>query len=396
MLTAEALPTKWSPVTTIPFILALLFFSLPLSSSGKSIFMVLATVVILFKPGYLTQIRDTISRPWCKAALALFFLALVACLWSPATGKEKWLILSKYFKFLYLPLLVVAFQDKKARNFSIHAFLLAMAITSFISIVLKFGWINTSVHPDAVFRNHIITGLMMSFATYVCGVLFVRQQKPIRFIYLLLALIYTYQIFFISFGRTGYILYFLLLSLLVVQLFTKRQAIIGAIALAGLFAGFFHFSPSMQQGLQQIITEWKGFEHDKNTSVGYRIQFHDFSHKLFEHHPLIGNGTGSFTALYRMEKPVPAWDRTLLEPHSQYWLTAVEFGLLGLAVLGFFFAALFFSAWHLKQMRPIAISLLLVIGVSSLTDSMLLYSGPGYFFILWMGLCLGEEKRVEG
>ncbi len=148
----------------------------------------------------------------------------------------------------------------------------------------------------------------------------------------------------------------------------------------------------MHAGINKIVIEWQDFNVDKNPSVGYRLQFHDFANDLFNRHPIKGNGTGSFTALFRMEKPVPSWNRTLLEPHRQYWLVASEFGILGLISLFFLFGSLFWASWQLTAMRSIAITSLVIFLVGNLTDSLLFYSGSGYFFIMCMALSLGSAE----
>ncbi len=105
-----------------------------------------------------------------------------------------------------------------------------------------------------------------------------------------------------------------------------------------------------------------------------------------------GNGSASFQYLYHEENPIPARGRELLEPHSQYWLIAAEWGILGLAALTFFFAGLWIACWRLKTMRPLAMAIFLPFVLACYTDSLLLYSGTGYFFLMMMALCLGENE----
>jgi len=47
---------------------------------------------------------------------------------------------------------------------------------------------------------------------------------------------------------------------------------------------------------------------------------------------------------------------------------------------------------RLNGTRPWALAMMLSFVVGSVTDSLLFYSGSGYFFILFMALCLSEER----
>ena len=237
---------------------------------------------------------------------------------------------------------------------------------------------------------------MMSFAAYLSGVrLISRTFIYDRVIYMLVYIIFTLHVLLINTSTTGYVVYFLLMGLWFVQHTSRMQMLLGAIFLTAILSLGLIYSNVMYVKASQTISELKIFHTSnkpklRNTSLGYRMQFHAYAKKLYLRHPWIGNGTGSFTRLYAIEGPIPAWSWRLTEPHSQYWLVASEWGLLGCLGLFAFFLSLFFAAFRLTNMRSTAIALLISFMACCLTDSFLLYSGTGYFFILMMALCLGE------
>lgn len=397
MLAVSNTWSKWPLSRLISFSVIGLVFTIPISSSGKSIFLALAVALILFSRDSWDELRALLRKNWCKAALSLLAIAVLACLWSNATIKEQWMVLEKYSKLLYLPILVVGFKDKRTRYFAIHAFLAAMFLSCTLSVLKYLGIIQALfssadlINYDAVFRNHIMTGLMMSFAAYIAGLFFLRGSGKICVVYALLFLLFSYQILFVNAGRTGYILYFILMIILMAQVFTKKQAAIAITAVCFLSFIAYQFSPPMQAGIQRVVSEWTHYKEEKNTSVGFRIQFHKYAKELFQEHPLYGNGTGSFTYSFRVFNPVPSWEGRLLEPHSQYWLIAAEFGLLGLLAFLIFIASLVKSSTKLPTLKPIALALISIFLIGNVSDSLLLYSGTGYFFLVLMALCLGEE-----
>lgn len=389
--------TRWSIQTWVSIFLTLSLLALPLSSTAKSIFVGIAFSLIVLSPHYRRDLLAEMTQPWCQAAILLFFVSVLACAWSPATMSEKLMEIEKYSKLLYLPVLAVGFRDPQARNFALHGFLLAMIITVFASVLMSMGvYFISNVEASGVFRNHIMTGYMMAFAAYLSGLFFLRQRGRARIPYAILVLLFSYHLLFINNGRTGYVIFLLLMTLLMFQSFSWRQALVGVLLGTSLVAVTYYQSPVMQDAINQAVNDCQLYKKsEKDTSIGYRLQFHDYAFNLFKRHPWFGNGTTSFKHLYHEENPIPARGTHLLEPHSQYWLIASEFGGLGCLALALFFISLFFASWRLNTLRPVTMAIILPFLIGNLSDSLLFYSGTGYFFILFMALCLGEEKRHE-
>jgi len=399
MSTLVSCSQKFALQKWVPVFLALTLLTIPLSSTAKSICLVLSILAILSIPEYRADLTAIVTTRWCKAALFLFAIALVACLWSPASLAQKGLVLEKYSKLLYLPVLVAGFQNLKTRQLSLHGFFLAIIITCGLSVLKFHGFLQAfTFDPDYIFHNHIVTGFMVAFAAYLALLFSYRNKGAVRVTYGLLALLFSYQVLFISNARTGYIIYLLLMMILVLQLSTWRQAVVGMAIVVVLFAGIYLASPVMKMRVDAIVQQITRYQNnDKNTDIGVRLEFHNFAHRLFNRHPLFDNGTASFTYSFDQENPVPVWDRKLLEPHSQYWLIAAEFGLLGIAALFYFFLALIQASLKLDKMKAIALAMMVPFMIGNVSDSLLLYSGPGYFFILFMAMCLGEglEKQKK-
>ncbi|WP_419420935.1 O-antigen ligase family protein [Legionella sp. D16C41] len=394
MAIAQLTWSKYALKDVVTFLLAGLLFTIPISSSGKSIFAVLTIASILMFSEYRLQIKHVLGQAWCRALLVFVGLTLVACFWSPADIKVKLFVLEKYSKLLYLPIFLVGFRNKQVRLIGLHAFLVAMALTALLSIGKKFNILTLSyLDADQVFRNHIMTSMMMVFATYLSGYLLFRQKGNLsRFFYGSLVIIYSYQILFINASRLGYLLYAILMILLIIQMLNWRQAMIGIVSVLLFWGLAYKVSSTMQIGVNALSDNFKYFQQSKNTSIGFRLQFHSYAKNLFERHPLIGNGTGSFIHYFKKEDPIPAWGHKLLEPHSQYWLIAAEFGVIGLLIFAAFYCFLLKEALQLKEWRFAAIALLVSIAVGNLSDSLLFYSGSGYFFLVLMALFLSEKQ----
>lgn len=392
---------RWDLFAPIPawvqFFLIGTLLLFPISSSAKSVCLVLSVGTILFTPGFLRDLKSLLTTPWCKAMLLLFTVTVLFCWWSPANFSQKMAAIGKYSKLLYLPIFVIGFQNVTTRHLSLHAFLVAMIVTCGLSISIFHGYLQfLNFNPDNVFRNHIMTSFMVAFAAYISFLYGYRSQILARIAYGLLGLFFSYQVLFVSGSRTGYFIYLLLMVLLVIQLCTWRQAIAGILIISSLFTVSYFSSSVMKiriQGITQQIDEYKNNKRD--TDLGLRLQFHNYAHQLFNKHPILGNGTASFTYYFNKEKPVAFWKWNLLEPHSQYWLAASEWGVLGLAALFYFLFCLFQASRKLGEMKVLALGMIIPFMVGNLSDSLLLYSGSGYFFIFFMALFLGEELEIE-
>lgn len=379
---------KW-----VVWALAATLFTIPISSSGKSICLSLAALLILCQPENMAILKSTMQTSWCRAAFLLFTLAVIGSFWSPALVKEKILVVEKYSKILYLPIFVVGFRHKKARMLGLNFFLLAMLVTCFISILKYLGLSNYhGSDPGEVFRNHIMTGYMMAAAAYISAYFCTESAGFKRIGYLALVGIFSYQVLFINTGKTGYLIFFILVGLFLIQKLSFKQAVMALILCSSALAIVYFETPSLKKHTQQLVIEWNAYKNnEKDTSLGYRLQFHQFAKQLFYRHPLIGNGTASFTHIFGEEQPVPSWNRRLLEPHSQYWMTASELGAIGLLALSLFFGSLWVTLLKLPSMRFIGFGIIIPFLIGNLSDSLLFYSGTGYLFILLMALCLGES-----
>lgn len=376
-------------------------FAIPISSTLRDIAVNLSVLFFVINPVNHTAVRHMVKQTPVKLAFLLFAFSVLACCWSVANLDEQWRVLVKYTKLLYLPFFILIFQNKNTREAAVHVFLFAMLITC-VLLLLKAADV---VHyggddPGQMFRNHIMTGYMMVFAAYLAAYLAYHASRlPHRVAYGILWFVLSFQVLFTGTGRMAYIAYALLAAFWVFQIFSWRKALILAGIGGVLFAGAYAINPTMQFLAHQVKDDW-GLYHQnkKDTSLGFRIQFHTYAYDLFKRHPWIGNGTGSFTHAFRVENPVPEWSETranLLEPHSQYWMIASEFGVAGLVLFILLLGSLFMSCWRTHETRALGCAVLLPLLFGNLTDSLLLYSGTGYFFLFFTALVLASNPKIS-
>lgn len=372
----------------VPFFLVTSLFVIPISPTLKSIFVVSSAIGILLTPSYRKELPFVSSEPWCKAAIAFYLVVLVACLWSPADDHIRFVFVEKYSKLLFLPIFAIGFRSRNIRTIGIHAFLLAMIFTCVIALFKHHD------DPGDIFHNHIVTGFMIAFAAYLSGLQAFRQVGAKRVMFSLLTLLFSYQVLFLNAGRMGYVVYFVLMLMLLVQNLALKHIAAGILCFCTLFILFSYQSTVLSNRVHTAIVDWNQYQQgEKDTPVGKRFMFHQYAKSLFLSSPWKGHGTGGFAHAFRQDNTKPVW-KNILDPHSQYWLVATDSGLLGLAALFGFFTSLLIAALRMSEMKPVMLGMLVAFFLNNVSDSLLLYSAVGYLFIVFSALCLGE--LVEG
>jgi O-antigen ligase len=376
-----------------PILFVLFVFFIPISPSLKSIFFALAVASVLFNPTNTKYLFYAFNTYWGR--IAVFFVAFIAlaCCWSPAPFSLQMSVLSKYSKLLYLPILAVGFINPKTRLWCVNAYLLSMIVTFFTALLKLYGFVEVGLVGDVgtLFYNHIITGFMMAIACYLAAVYAYQSNGLRRAAYLLVFLITSSHVLFINTGRTGYIIYFVLMGLFLLQKLSLKKALLAFSVFTALFCLAYSCSTVMQNGVHGAISDIKFFQkNNPNTSLGYRVQFHDYAQSLLMKNPVFGVGTGGFQYSFSQEQPIPAWGPILNDPHSQYWMTLSEQGIIGLSILVLFLGSLFFAAFQLKENGAMLLGVLIAFCLSAFSDSILCYSTAGYLLIVISALCFGE------
>ena len=380
----------------ITMLLALTAFFTPISVSLKSIFLITTSIAVLIQQGSL--VTKLFRRPWFFAALLLFTVIVFGSFIGPVGWHVSSDIIGKYTKLLFIPILALGFQSKENRFWAVHGFLLAMLITclgSFLKILGLFRGIGDGaidsfmrLDPGAVFYNHIVTGYFMAFAVFLACIFATQAVGIRRYGYCLLIGLFAYQTLFINPGRTGYFMLAILMLVYFIYFFRPSRALsVWVIALFIIASQ----STVFKHGMRELLDDFNQYQQGhQNSSLGYRIQFHHYAEQLFYKNALMGVGTGGFAYYFHQDNPVTEWGDQLFEPHGEYWFMAAEHGLLGLFALLFFFCSLFYELSQQKEMRVVFLGMLLTFLMGCFSDGLLLLSVPGYFFIFFVAMGLGE------
>lgn len=372
----------------------LFFIGMPLGTTIQGIGAGLTIFAVLADAQHHSRLWCFLSSSWMKAIIIFLFLCLCSALWTQGNYADWLYSLKKYLKLLFLPLLAAVMYAPRYRYAAWSAFGLGIAVIILFLAVNYTGWLRIgSGLQGAVFRNYIMNGHMLAFMAFAS--LWYAHTKAHTRAQCLTALTMSFScvfsLLYLNQGRTGYVALFLMMGLYALFVLPGRFRYIGLILSALMVACLIAFVPKIHQGFYSVYQHLCDFTNGSpNTSEGFRLQFQRYAMTLWLRHPVLGNGLGSFYTLFAQDDPVPAWTGGLREPHSQYFLILTELGVLGLISVFSIFFMLLRALFADTNTRWLCLALLILFVAGNLSDSLLFYSGSGYFFLGFLGLLLGE------
>lgn len=374
-------------------------FVIPISTNLTNIFLFLVLLFWIASGDYREKYIAIRTNPIALLSLGFFLLFVIGLSYSEVPIMEMEEGLGKYRKWLYVALLMPLFTDVRWQRAGMYAFLAAMFVTLVASYLGAFGVIELYKNIPGgyeVFKSRITQNFLMAFAIYLFAIEAIRNRK-LRWVYVSVILLALYNMLFLVYGRTGYLILASLIGLLMYQQFKWRG--LGYAILLVLALGTLAYSVS--DGLRQRIDEFPSdlqdymAGRDKKTPVGYRLDFYKNSIILISRHPIFGTGTGSFKSQYR-ELAIEERTFSSANPHNEYMNIAVQLGLVGLAL----FLYLLYTQWRLSgKLGPDfsrqAQGLIIAFAVGSLFNSLLLDFTEGHFYVYFTALFYAGIRRSE-
>ncbi|NQY41946.1 MAG: O-antigen ligase family protein [Legionellales bacterium] len=341
-------------------------------------------IIITFKWSY---IYETIRTNKIAIGLLIFWLLFtIGVFYTEATYLEAITRWKKHAKFLIAPFFFCLFRNKKLALYAIYGFIAAMLLTCSLGYLKYYGLISFKQHlagPTSVFKSHIQTNFLLAYTAFL---LLVLSNYFIRFrsILIILFLFVTYNTMYLGTGRTGMVIFLVLVFFYALKTFSFRKIILSSVVILLLPVLLFNISNSFHKRVITIKNDIKSYQNDNpNTSVGLRISYFINGVKIILTNPLYGSGTGSVPSQFqRIEK------QEILQtnnPHNEYINTGIQIGIIGLAYLLFMFSI---QLYHSRKL-PFPINyacqgLLISIIVGCTANSLLMDTTEGHFYAYYI------------
>ena len=378
---------------------------LPWTTTGVAIAAVVWVLALLptIEPRALLA---SLRRPASALPIAFVVLVLLGMLWSIAPGYDRLHQLSEVAKFLVLPLLIYHFERSPHGMTLFTAFLISCAVLSLVSCLvaldpllsakLYFSRGPFSPTSGIFVRNYIDQGQEFSLCAMALAYPAVTawQEGRTRKALLLaaLALWLVVNLLFVITSRTALVTMPVLLAVFALMHLRWRMALAllcGFVLLAGVAWSTSH---QMRETAGKFFTDYRYTSVQKNESgIGSRLIYWEKSLRFFAAAPAIGHGTGSTRALFEQvaEQDTGTLVTVVSDPHNQTLNVAVQWGIVGVAILW----AMWLAHLLLFRGRGLVawIGLLVVVQnmLSSLINSHLFDFTEGWIYVLGVGVAAG-------
>ncbi|MEA1952987.1 MAG: O-antigen ligase family protein, partial [Campylobacterota bacterium] len=384
----------------ILILIIFLSFSIPFGKEyGRKLIVIIFIISI-----FLIDKENLIKLVKHKLMVALFlyiFIHYLSLLWSHDVFSGLHYI-GNYWIFIYLPIIAFTLIIKQEHSkYIISAFLFGMFINEIISYCIYFEYI-TTINSDKMghpvgFINHIVYSVLASFSSIL--ILYTSREISniyIKIIYILLFITMTLNLL-ISGGRTGYVVYF---GSLIIMLFTYYKPNIRNIFLVLLFPiVVFVIGYSLDKEIQQRVNN--AFDtidniidnQNYNSSLGVRFASYPIVYDILSQEQnsfILGMGTGGMVQEIKVSierlKILDVYHPS--HTHNSYLDTYLNSGILGLLLL----LLIFYYIWKLKinDSYMLFVKQLVVITfmIAMLPDIMFNIKEAMYFFAVFISLLL--------
>ena len=381
------------------WLLIFLAFSLSISTSAITITAILVLVCWLLEGEFLEKWREIIASPICIAVFVYLGVLLVGLCWTDDLPAGLAAI-RKQWKIWLLPVFLTTIRWER-RWWYVAAYIAGVTVTM---LLIDFAWLDlfhyvgvTSFQNLNIISNNIVYTPMLALAIYILlhQLLWGEMKGSQRWLMLVLAGLMIFTLF-ITIGRVGHIVFFMLMTLLLLQYFQRNMlkgVLLVLVLLPLVFTAAYRFSPIFQARVDLVRHEIMTFDKNQDTSVGQRLIFWQNSWRIIKESPWLGVGTGGFVSAYAQvhQKWSPAMPCTD-DPHNQYIFAVVQQGVLGLLGLLGLFLVQIQQAWRLADgWERIRLAFPLFFLVIMTTASYLNVYGSGFLFSLFSAVLLKSE-----
>jgi O-antigen ligase len=377
----------------------------PLSTAVTSAACVAMLLTWLISGHVWQSLKISTQQSTGKMLLVFFAWLIVSSLYADTSWTDKITTLSSWKKLFYTFVLLGLFCQTQWKARFVYYYLAAMSFAAFIVVSLWLLDIQVRGQPPGIVMTNY-TSQSLAFVIAILSCIFLikesisRQKKGLL---IGMIVLFTFNIFFISTSRSGYLALPVAAVFIVINLYgyKKLPHILGITLTALLLVAL--TSNTLQQRIKLGLEENKNSQSSENlTSIGVRDIFRQNTLELIQQKTFLGYGTSSFNSVYSSHVAAKYQDwrgKPSSDPHNQYLFIWLENGLVGLLLfLAYIFTAIRQGATQ-QFYGVIAASVLVAFATTSLFNSHFKTFPEGHLLAFFVGCLLGQQpvnKMEEG
>ncbi len=337
-------------------------FSVPTLISVRRVSIALLLLLFLVR-GRVIHRMMTVMRDPLVASFAIYFLVHV--LW--LVGSDETVVAKKEVHdaaFLLFVPLFASFLDKRYVKRAAGAFVLGMVVSAIFSYAIFFGMspsllhngtMGTASNPTPLW-HHVHYGYMLAMVSALVLHELIREKvRGFRVVLgIVIFLLLSINVFIIE-ARTGYVLYFILVMMVIISNFkykVLKPLIVLSVLVPVIFTVIYSSVDVFKKRVDMTVRSSESLvsERNYNTSIGARAGMFVYSADVILENILFGNGTGDHVSEVRKYIEMKGVKKTELmmtldHTHNEYTSSLLQFGLLGfLAFLNIPFQMLRYSS----------------------------------------------------
>ncbi|MDP2034632.1 MAG: O-antigen ligase family protein [Polaromonas sp.] len=196
-----------------------------------------------------------------------------------------------------------------------------------------------------VLRSNVTQGMVFALCAFLAFWYSLQPfSVPRQWAFRALAALFVLNIVLLTHGRSGYVVFLVLIVWAFAMWRGWRGVGVGMAAAVVVAVSAFFGSASVHDRVMQGVVEARGFATvPKETSLGIRMVLYETTLELLENNLVFGLGTGAFKTHYsaRAAEKYQGWQaKPADDPHNQYLFVTAENGLIGLATFLFMLASM--------------------------------------------------------
>ncbi len=373
------------------YFIIVLLFAITISTAATYIVFFFILIFWMIGGDYRKKLHVMVTDKLSITFLALFAIHLLGLLWTQNID-EGIKIASKQKIYLMAPL-IISFFDKKYAKYAIWSFLCAMFVSEIYSLYLYLNFdIHTSASFPSPFMHHMHYSLILAFVFgYLVNEIDFKNLMNKKNLFCLFFAFLTIVVLFINKGRIGQVALIVVLFVLAVGKF--RLSFIKSLAVVTissiiLFFSAYHMSEQFKQRVDNASYEFKEIVGTgKRSSIACRFEMWKYATQLGEKNILVGVGTGDSIremthllgkeGFWKMFNDCGLGLKYQFNPHNNFLLFFMEFGLLGLLLFLWVVIYQFVIAFRVNSL---AMVLLLSVTITGMMTTSLISMHLKYMF----------------
>lgn len=341
------------------------------------------------------------------ASIAFFALCALSLSWTAKIGPDQWNALRGYSRLLYIPVMISLVTVSVWRRRAWNAWVAGMLFTCLVYLLDIWFEIpgtqsyGTHTAGMGVFYHHIAQGMVLSFlGAYALHRGWGYAQQPRwRWFWWAVAGVTAAGLLTVGQSRTGQLSLVVAYAAVALSHASGRTRFLGLIIVAIASMALVAASPNTQERMALGWKEAASFQQDgERTSVGARLKAWEFSWQQIRQAPWLGHGIGTYREkAYANFEGSPICQLGVCEqPHNQFFMTAVEIGVIGIGLLIAWILAPAYSLYRSQGPRlPLVLGYTLILIITAFFDSSLKIQGQQFFLLITVVLLTTQRSSRE-